>query len=175
MVSHGPDIQNYNFTHMYNFNDYRNLGDNKICNNKNSIFGYIYNSPNTLKFKKIIEKANLIGQLNEIQANFTIFVVEDKYLEHFPNSFFDDMDIGLAKDIINCSLLNRKINKDILISSPISYYSTKNSQIKILVTNISNKTKLNNSIEVIKFDLNLDNGLIHFVDNLILPNLDISY
>jgi uncharacterized surface protein with fasciclin (FAS1) repeats len=157
---------------MYDFVDYRNLNETKICLDKESIFGYIYSNPNTSKFRKIIEKAMFSGQLNDIQGNFTIFIPEDKYLKHIPEDFFKNMDTSFAKEILYSSILNGKINKEILTFSPVSFFNTKNPVMKLYVTNISNKTKLNNTSDVIEFDINKNNGIIHLINNILIPDYE---
>ena len=168
MTSFAPDIQSSNFTHMYDFIDYRNVNESKIKFNKESIFGYIYTNPNFSKFQKIIEKAMFCGYLDNTQGNFTIFIPEDTYLKHVPEDFFKNMDIGLAKEILNSLIINGKINKDVLTYSPVSYFYTRNPLTKLYITNISNKTVLNNNCNVIEFNINRNNGIIHLIDNLLI-------
>lgn len=175
MVSVGPDTQACNFTHMYSFTDYRNSKENEIPKvEKESIYDYIDSQLGNpfSKFKMIIQRAKSIGLLNDIQANCTVLIPPDKYLQHIPNDYFLKMDDGLARQILASSIIDRKICKALITSSPVSYYITRNPKMRMYITNISNKCKVNNCAEIIKFDIECNNGLIHIVNGLIAPNED---
>lgn len=171
MVSLGPDTQSYNFTHMYSFVDINsNVMEPTI--NKGSIYDFINSNKKFSKFKAIISKASNIGLLNDIQANCTLFIPSDDSLEHIPYSYFQTMDDGLARQILASSIINRKIDKKLLISSPVAYYITRLPEMRMYITNISGKTVINNCATVLQFDNNFSNGMVHIVDNLIAPNQD---
>jgi uncharacterized surface protein with fasciclin (FAS1) repeats len=54
----------------------------------------------------------------------------------------------------------------------VAYYLTRNQQYKMYVTNISGKTRINNCATIIGFDGKFNNGIIHLIDNLIIPTND---
>jgi uncharacterized surface protein with fasciclin (FAS1) repeats len=164
MVSYGPDVQSYNFTHMYTFVDLRSK-DEKTCIVKGSIFDYL-NKKEYSKMRSIIEKAQMIDRMNEPQANYTLFVAEDKNIPHD----LDTLDDGMARQILNASIIQTKVDKDLLTASPVCYFNTRNPMMRMYVTNISNRTILNDAVKVIKYDIKLNNGIIHVVDGLIIPN-----
>lgn len=172
MVSVGPDRQSYDFTHMYSFVDYTSDKEPMPCMTEGSIFHFLYNNPKFSRFKQIIEKASMQGQLDSGQADLTIFIPTDDYIRHIPSQYFDDMDDGLAHQILNASTLNRRIGKDLLTSSPVSYFTTRNRRMRMYVTNISGKTQINNCVSVVKYDILLNNGIIHVIDGLIEPSND---
>ena len=91
MVSCGPDIQPYNYTHMYSFVDLRG-NTPKQCTTPGSIFHYISTKPEFSKFKKIVENAVMTGQLNNLQADFTMLIPTDNFLKYLPENFFTEMD-----------------------------------------------------------------------------------
>lgn len=172
MVSYGPDTQSLNLTHMYSFVDYRS---NKIPNmllTKGSIYDYIHSEPEFSKFKTIIERAGMINQLNSPQANFTIMIPSDVYLNHIPCDYFEYMDDGLARQILACSTINRRIDRELITSSPVSYYVTRNPQMRMFVTNIGGVCNINNCADIVKYNIICNNGIIHIVNNLIAPNED---
>lgn len=171
MVSLGPDTQSYNFTHMYSFVDINNKNIEPTIN-KGSIYDFINSNKKFSKFKAIISKANNIGLLNDIQANCTLFIPSDDSLEHIPYSYFQTMDDGLARQILASSIINRKIDKKLLISSPVAYYITRLPEMRMYITNISGKTVINNCVTVLQFDNNFNNGMVHIVNGLIAPNQD---
>jgi len=169
MVSLGPISEAYNYTHMYSFEDLQPVGQSKLCVNPNSLFGVIYKDKNFSKFKTIIERAGMVGQLDELEANFTLLAPEDKYLKHIPSDFFTYMDDGLARQILGASLINRKIGSKLLKSSPVAYYYTKNFDMRMYITNIRGETRVNETCKIVKFDICCDNGLLHVIDGLIVP------
>ncbi len=173
MVSLGPDTQSYNYTHMYSFVDYRGTNSQSTRNIvKDTILDFIYNNPNFSRFKMIIERSGMLEQLNNSQANMTLFVPSDDYLRDISDPYFYGMDIGLARQILNSSSLNRKIGGELVKSSPVSYFTTRDSRMRMYVTNISGITQINNCVRVVKYDILLNNGIIHLVDGLIIPSDD---
>lgn len=172
MVSFAPNTQSYLYNHMSFFIDYESSTKPKTCMLKNSIYEYINCSENTKKFQKIVEKAQMIGFLNDEQINCTIFIPTDDFLHHIDNSYFDNMDIGLARKILSSSIIPRKIGSDLLTSSPVSYFYTKNPNMRMYITNINRITNINNCVNVVKYDIWKENGIIHIIDNLLLPSED---
>jgi len=116
-----------------------------------------------------VEKASMQGQLSSPQANFTLFVPSDDYLSGWN---IDTLDDGLARQILSASTLRNRIDKNLIMSSPVSYFTTRNARMRMYVTNISGKTQINNCVSVVKYDILLNNGIIHVVDGLILPSED---
>lgn len=173
MVSLGPDTQSYNFTHMTSFVDY-NGKKPKTCTTKGSIYDFLYHNPNFSRFRGIVELCSMQGQLDDVQANFTLFIPSDNFLRHLPESFFTRMDDGLAHQILKSSTMNRRINKELVMSSPCSYFNTigKHPTTKMYVTNINGNTTINESVRVVKYDIILNNGIIHVVDGLIMPDME---
>lgn len=188
MVSFGPDVQGLNYIHKYSFVDLRNKNENSpsetsfsssfagtakdVCSSPNTIFNYIKTKPEFSKFRKIVARAQMDGFLDNIEANFTILIPEDRYLSHIPKEFFDTMDNGLARQILSASSIDRRIDKKLITSSPVAYYFTKNPKMRMYITNIDSKTQVNNCMEIIKYDIKLDNGLIHITNGLIVPSED---
>lgn len=172
MVSYGPDIQNMNFTHMVSFVDYPNRVRPQLLINEGSLYDLIRKHPKMTKFRLIVERAGMAGQLNEEEANFTLFIPLDDDLRHIPESYFRTMDDGQARQILNASTFKTQIDGRLMVSSPVAYYYTKNDQMRMYVTNINGKTILNKCAMVVKFDLKCTNGIVHIVNNLVAPNLD---
>jgi hypothetical protein len=171
MVSYGPDTQSLNYTHMYEFSDW--TGDNNFyCVQKGSILDYIRNNPECSMFLEIIFRARMYEQLSNISANFTLLLPTNNFLSHIPKDFFTFMDDGMARQIVKASLLNRKIDKKLLTSSPVSYQFTQNPEMRLYITNISGKTRVNNCLDIVTFDIQANNGLIHLTNGLIVPSMD---
>jgi uncharacterized surface protein with fasciclin (FAS1) repeats len=130
---------------------------------------HIDKHPQLTKFKKVVERAGLGAQLAQKEANFTLFAPLDQHLKQ-PAHYFDHMDDGLARQIVASSLMDRQIDGALLKSSPVSYYATKNSKMRMYVTNICDRTEINQCATVVKFDVPTDNGVIHLTDNIIVPS-----
>lgn len=168
MTSCGPNTQSLNFTHMFNFTDIRGKYPMK-CYMKNSIMDIIDSHPDFTLFSFIVKLAEMDSILNEQQADFTIFVPSDASLKGISQSIFLNMDVGEAKTIVQSSLQDRRIPKELLQDSPAAYFYTLSPQNRLFITNINGNTRINNAINVILFDINCTNGLIHVVDGLMKP------
>lgn len=172
MVSVRPNSQPFNLTHMWDMGDIR--GKSKLCIPENSTMGYINDSEHFTLFKKIVNKSRMIGRLSDIQSNSTLFAVPDsELLKRYPPDFFDNMDSGLAHNIISYSTLNRKIDRKLLIQSPMALFNTRNKQNRLFITNSRGKTIIDKKINVIHFNHKTDNGLIHVIDDLLYPKFQI--
>jgi len=168
MSSIGPYTQSYDFRHMYSFVDSR-PHTIQTFTNPNSISGFILRNPKTTKFAEIVKKAGLIEQLNDPQLKVTMFIPTDEYLSKLN---VNDIDIGLARQIIHLSTLNYVIGKNILAASPVSQYITKSYK-QLYITNIRGKTQINQCAIITEFDIKLDNGLVHLTNNILTDDLQI--
>ena len=163
MVSIGPYSTAMNYTQMFNIPDLRGpLPEIKSC--KGTILNIIDNE--FPKFRYIIKLAKLENYYNDPLANCTLFVPSNEALNIINN---DILDISRARNIVKGSTLNRKITSAILEDSPSSWFYTKNPFNKLFITNINGKTNINNNINIIHTNIQATNGLIHVIDNLILP------
>lgn len=170
MTSIGPYTQSNNFTHMFSIPDLRSCKKLKEYH-PNSLMDIITTNKNFTKFKYIVKLAKLESILESPQTDLTIFIPNDKDLKHIPEGVFINMDISVAKHIVKSSMLNRKIPSEILKHSLAAFYNTKDPNNKLYISNNSNKTYINNSINIINFDIQATNGMIHVIDNLIYPQI----
>jgi uncharacterized surface protein with fasciclin (FAS1) repeats len=148
--------------------DYRSNDKNKECSSINSIMGYINNNPDFSIFSQIINKAMMNGKLSYPDSDLTILVPPNKYLTK-DQSYYDNIDVGLARQILDSSTLNNRINGSLLRSSPVSYYITRDPKNRLYVTNTNGVTELNLSAKVLQFDIPVDNGTLHLIDSLLFP------
>jgi len=140
-----------------------------MCVYENSIYSVLAKDTRFTKFKKVVDHAGAAGILMDRQFDGTLFPPSDNHLSHIPDVWFDRMDNGLAQQILQASIINRSIDKDLITSSPVSYFNTRNPQMLMYVTNISGKTRINECANIIEYDLQFDNGIIHILDNIIVP------
>ena len=90
-------------------------------------------------------------------------------------SMVENMDESTAKSIVLFSTLNRKINLDLLSQSPMKYVFTQNTTNKLLLETYENITYLNRgNAKIIRPDINLSNGMIHIINNILIPESDIN-
>ena len=178
MTYMSPNSQSYNMTHMSSFVDQRLRSGLTIpvVYNPNTIYGVLKSSNKFEKMCKIIETSHLFARYNEPQANFTLFAAPDEKLLHIRDDIVDEMDKGTATDIVKCMTLHRIIDKSVLTSSPVAYYPTDNRIQQLYITNLVRDdklvTSLNDTARVLQFDVPCGNGMIHVIDNLLLPTDD---
>jgi len=154
---------------MYDFADLRSCEPPKFVPNEKSLMWYITNNSELSKFKRIIDRANLFPTLSNIQGNCTLFIPTNAYLENYNEDFFSRLDVGSARQIVNCTVIDRFIDKDIITALPVGYYTTRNKQNRMYVTNISGQTELNDRARIVQYNICLNNGMIHIIDNLLIP------
>lgn len=170
MVSINPGVQAYDMRQFYDFPDLRSKKQVKCSLPDNTLMGIIYNNPDFSIFAGIVEKAHYGGKLSERQANFTLFVPSDTYLKQkYPKQYFDNMDDGLARQILAFSMMKRKLDQNLLQASPVSLYPTIDRSNLMQIDTISGVSRLNNCTTVIHWNHPADNGIIHVIDDLLIP------
>lgn len=170
MVSVGPYKEFYDMKHMYDFVDLRPTKPVSYSFNKNSLTGIIMNHPDFTIFSKIIQKAQFESKLSQKQADYTIFVPSDTELQKkYSEEFLENIDIGTSRQILSFSTMNKKIDRYLLQSSPVSIFPTLDRTNSLNVSTENNVTKLQKCTTVIHWNHPADNGLIHVIDNLLIP------
>ena len=169
MVSIGPYSQSMNYTYMFDKGDLRGpLPLKETC--PTTLSGIIARHPDFTHFKYILKLAKLEAILDDPDANVTLFVPSDMALNKVMDpSVFLNMDLATARHIVLGSSLERKITSAVLSDSPASWINTRDPPNRLFVTTIRGHTRINNSINVIHKDIQASNGLIHVVDNMIIP------
>ena len=166
-----PSNQYYDFTHMYNIQDIRGQLPIKIsC--PGSLLYILEHEPDFKYFYNLVKKADLEGVYNNIQADFTIFVPSDSFLEMrgINEGYFVNMDKNTAINIVQASTLPNKIPSELLEYSRAIYFYSIDKINRLFISNDASKnTKINNIIHVIKKDIMATNGILHVVDGLINP------
>jgi uncharacterized surface protein with fasciclin (FAS1) repeats len=170
MVSVAPNSQAYDMQHMWNFTYLRTKKPREIFAPSNSVLGKIKHNKDFSIFLKIVEKAGMEAELADPQFNSTIFVPSDKELKKlYDPNFFKMLDRGTARTMIMFSTLKYKIDRNLLTSSPSSYFPTSNRSHRLYIINMNGVTELPNCTRVIKWDINLCNGMIHVINNILYP------
>ena len=164
------DFLDLKFT--YDITDLRKPNEEPI-GDPTTIFGFLQNNPEFSIFYNMVILAKLDEKLNSLQANFTLFIPSDNYLKKYSENVFTNMDLYTAREIILYSTLNRKITYEMLLSSLAMYLNTMidpslNAKILSEVCN-RDKILLNNSVNIVTANIIRSNGLIHIVDDMLIP------
>lgn len=171
MVSIGPYTQAYDMKQMYNLPDLRSKTKQDCQFPDNSLMGIINSNSDFTIFSQIVKKAKYESKLSDKQADFTIFVPSDTQLkQQYSKQFLDNIDIGFAQQILKFSMMNRKLDKGLLQSSPASTFPTIDRSNLMTISTVSEKTMLPNCTTVIHWNYPASNGLIHVIDNLLIPD-----
>ena len=169
MTANQPYSMSYDFSHMYSIKDLRGPYP-KAAACKGSLLDIIEHHPDFRIFNFMLDRAQMKQIFNEKQANFTIFIPSDRALSLKDNEdVFTNMDILTAKTIVKASSLNNRISSEILEDSPNAWYYTMSEQNRLCITNISENTYINGDIKVLYKDILATNGIIHVIDNIIIP------
>lgn len=167
MVSIGPYTQAYDMKQMYDFPRV----SKQPCYNKDSITDVVNTHSDFTIFSSIIKKAKYDTILSDKQANFTLFVPSDIELrKRYSKQDIDNIDIGTARQILAYSLMNRIIDKNLLISSPSMILPTIDRSHSLKISTVNNVTIIGeNCSEIIHFNQQATNGIIHVINNLLVP------
>lgn len=170
MVSINPGVQAYDMRHMYDFVDWRSKQKPKFRAPPNTLMGIIQNNPDFTIFENIVKKSRYEGKLSEKQADFTLFVPSDSHLrKKYSEQYLYSIEDELARRIITFSIMNRKLDKILLQSSPMSTFPTLDRSNSMLIRTVNHTTQLPNYTGIVHWNCPADNGIIHVIDNLLLP------
>jgi uncharacterized surface protein with fasciclin (FAS1) repeats len=79
------------------------------------------------------------------------------------------IDVGDARRIVKSSSLKGIIPSVLIEDSPATYFMTTDERTKLFVTNLRGETLINDGIRVIEKDIRASNGMIHTINNVIIP------
>ena len=169
MVSIGPYTQIYDMKHMYDFHDFRNNSKIDCSYTNDSLMAIINSNPDFTIFAELVKKAKYDGKLSDKQSDFTIFIPSDiEIKKKYSIEYLNNIDDGFAREIINASMMNRKIDQNLIQSSPTSTFPTVNRS-RINVNTVNGITMIQDFNKVIDWNHIAINGLIHVVDRFIIP------
>jgi ribosomal protein L33 len=157
---------------MWNFIDLNTDKPPEIICRENTVYNVLQSNPNFSIWKRIVDRSGMAEQMNERELNSTLFICSDDKLRNAPKGFFEKMDNGMCRQVLKASLMDKIIDRDLLTSSPVSYYYTKNPDMRMYITCISNRVMVNNRLTFEKYDIKCSNGMIHILDGIIIPTLD---
>jgi uncharacterized surface protein with fasciclin (FAS1) repeats len=169
MTSMGPATPSTDMTHMYTFtNSWVQTKPLSVCTIPGSILDFVHTNENLSQFYEILKKSNMAFEFNDNPMKMTLFAVPNEYMPNNP-SFYQNMDRGTARQIITMLTMNKQISGSILVSCPSAYYSTLNKDQRLFVTNTRNGTTINNTANIINYDIVCKNGVVHILNKLLFP------
>lgn len=170
MVSMGPYTEAYDMRHMYDFVDLRKKTPGKCTFNDNTLLSIIHNTPDFSVFESLVDKAQVAGKLLQPQADYTLFIPSDAQLRRkYSDEYLKNIDKGTASQIVAFSTMNRKIDKNLIQSSPVCTLPTINRSNSLSISTVNGITMLQNNITVIHWNHLADNGLIHVTNDFLIP------
>ena len=161
----GPNSYSRLYFHMTDFKDKRG-NSRTIKINENSILDIISKTEEFSNYRDIVSHSQYESKLNDYSAIITVFVPTN---EAFPNEFLDNLDRLQANVFIQSNSIDRSITSELLEYSPYSILPTKfNTPNNLKVSNVNGSTYINGCKIIIK-DIMAENGVIHVVDKLNIP------
>ena len=144
--------------------------------NPESILGLLQDNTDFSIFYNLVIKSELYGKFNDIQANMTLFVPSNEYLLlNYSPQFFENMDLYTAREIVLFHTLNKKVSYEMLSSSQAMYLNTMmdDSIYSRLLCEWCLRTgvKLHSNTYLKIPNIYRKNGLIHVVDNIMIPSV----
>ena len=143
--------------------------------NPESILGLLQDNNDFSIFYNLVIKSELYGRFNDIQANMTLFVPSNEYLLiNYSPQFFENIDLYTAREIVLFHTLNKKVSYEMLSSSQAMYLNTMidESMYSRLLCEWCLKTgvRLHQNTYLKIPNIYRKNGLIHVVDNIMIPS-----
>jgi uncharacterized surface protein with fasciclin (FAS1) repeats len=166
MTAMMPSNESKDYQFMYNLPDLRGECI-PVTERPTSILGFLNKHTDFSKFTRILNIANMHTMFDMIQFDKTVFVPINAGIS---DEFMETIDQHKAKALINFCMMKRVVNKTIIAGTPASYFITDYKPCsKLLVTNNNGVSILNEQATILDYDINLDNGVIHIIDNILVP------
>ena len=138
--------------------------------NKGGIMEYLYSTPETSIFAYMVDRARLQNYLDDIELKATVFVPLNTYLqEKYGEDYFKSMSEDMAYRIVRYSVIQGRIEYWLLQTLNYSALQPLKSYDRIEMYTHNGKVVLNNEVNVIPTQQVCNNGIILFVDGLLVP------
>jgi uncharacterized surface protein with fasciclin (FAS1) repeats len=161
MVSIGPYTESLNYTHKFNLCSAK--AEKPNC--RNTLMGMLEKNSDFSTMKNLVKKAKLEGIYDSLQSDLTLFIPSDKSL-NLPPNYIKNMDLLTARKLVKFLTLNRKIYLSIIQAQPVISLVTKLPSSMMYITNLDCRTIIHECTLLLYGDIEVDNGLIHVIDNL---------
>ena len=143
-------------------------------NKENNLLGFLQNNKKYSIFAYLVDLAKLSGLFNFDQVYITLFAVTNKEIKkHYPEEVFLNLDLLSLKNNTNHTL-ERNISLNMLKSSRSLYLHNKADTRLLYERDSEGNMKINRVIKLKNEMEKVDNAIVLFVDNIIMPH-DLTY
>ncbi len=177
MVSIQNHDPSYNYTHMFEIPDLRGSIPEPTVKPW-TMWSFLANNPDFSKAKYMVELADMIGNYNSKQSEFTLFVPSDAYLKYkVPDNIFKKMDEYTARQILLYNTIEYPLYIPYLKSTEAQYLNTRIPGSRLLVEYHPKEDEImiNCNTKILEGNIQTVSGVIHIVDNLIISGLPGKY
>ena len=169
MTSQGPYLAELNVTHYDNECTKKPVIIPKT--KENNLLGFLQNNKEYSIFAYLDDLAKLSGLFNSDQVYITLFAVTNKEIKkHYPEEVFLNLDLLSARKIILNHTLERNISLNMLKSSRSLYLHNKADTRLLYERDSEGNMKINRVIKLKNEMEKVDNAIVLFVDNIIMPH-----
>ena len=170
MVSIGPYTQAYDMQQQWDFVDLRGK-KSKPQYTENSVMDILTKTPDFSRFLQIVKLGKMENFLDGQYLFSTVLIPSDAHInQKYPPEFFKNMGIGYARKLVLFATMPRLLDRDFIKFNRSSYYPTKLRTNRMYITTVNDVTQLPGCTSVIHWNYKVGNGLIHVVDNLLIPS-----
>ena len=125
-------------------------------------------------FKTLVTAVKAAGLVNTLKSKgpFTVFAPNDEAFAKLPKSTVDDLlkDIPKLKAVLTYHVVSGKV-----MSADVAKMNrAKTVQGQEVKIDVSNGVRINDA-KVIKADIVTDNGVIHVIDKVLMPTIEITH
>lgn len=143
-----------------------------------SIIDYLKSIPDYSILLEAIDNVNLMGTLN-LYGNLTMFAPTnegfEKYFAEAGISGLSDIDDVLLKRIVLYHLYSQKFNSGVFQTGSLPAVTVSGDLIKMDISQGLRNTYLNNTIKIDTLDITVTNGVIHVINDLLIPPSNTIY
>lgn len=164
-TTQGFDSGSYDYRQMYDIKDLRGNLPTPIIHQDTLLYA-LSSNPDIAEFFHIVNKTHLTGILNNRQGNFTIFVPLNGGI---PNTFRNP-DRYRCRQIVLQHMLEQPVPEKFIKGSQATLLNTRVPGSSILVENWYSDLPMINRYSKILASQRIGNGIIYFIDKMILPD-----
>lgn len=136
-----------------------------------SLLGIIQHNTDFSLFYNLVKKVKYEDKLSDLLQEFTLFIPSDTFLrKKYTENYLCNITESMSRQILSFSMIKRKIDRNLLQSTSRSIYQTLDASNSLKIITCNGTTFLNNSTSVICWDYVCDNGIIHVIDNILVPD-----
>lgn len=153
-----------------------------VVPNLNTIYGLISNNPEFSIFLDLVKRARMEGELSYAATNLTVFIPSNSSMQAQIKAgkakafSMDTVEIDTAINIVKMHVINGRFGSDVIQKTGGADFKTRYGELHVATVN--GVTTLNvdssplgytpKSVNVLYFNIELGNGIVHVTDGLLL-------